>query len=164
MVVGFLAALAVTVGLSRGNQEGSSGGGRSLGGLRSPAAGRAASEKAGDTFRCTVASVTDGDTLSCTEADENGRHLRVRLSGIAAREADGTCTQGHPCPSASAEAATAVLHRLASSEALTCTQVGTTYGRVAAFCRRSDGIDLSCAMVESETVLIWERYWGRHGC
>src|SRR3546814_19374155 len=39
---------------------------------------------------------------------------------------------------------------------------GSTYGRVAAFCERSDGVDLSCAMVESGTALKWERYWQGH--
>lgn len=120
--------------------------------------------RSSETFTCTVASVTDGDTFRCLEEGEDSRQIRVRLSGVAARERDGTCTAGHPCPAASAEAATAALERLASAQTLSCQSVGNTYGRVAAFCQRSDGTDLSCAMVESGTALKWERYWGGHRC
>ena len=118
----------------------------------------------GEAFSCTVASVTDGDTFRCAETGADGRQIRVRLSGVAARERDGSCSPGHPCPAASAEAATAELRRLALSEMLTCRDVGSTYGRVAAFCERPDGVDLSCAMVESGSALKWERYWDGHSC
>lgn len=115
-------------------------------------------------FTCNVASITDGDTFRCSEIDARGRQIRLRVSGIAARERDGTCTDGHPCPAALAEAATAELRRLAAGQRLTCQNVGATYGRIAAFCQRSDGLDLSCAMVASGTVEKWDRYWGRHHC
>ena len=123
-----------------------------------------AGDKPQSSFACTVASITDGDTLRCIEQGLDGRAIRIRLSGIAARERDGSCTQGHPCPDATAEAATAVLERLAAGDRLQCQPVGTTYGRVAAFCRNSSGVDLSCAMVESGTVAKWDRYWGGHRC
>lgn len=118
---------------------------------------------AGDAFACTVASITDGDTLRCFETELDGRQIRVRLSGIAARERDGTCGSG-PCPTASAEAATAVLESLALGEQMTCRQVGDTHGRRAAFCDLPSGVDLSCAMVASGTVKVWTRYWGGHAC
>lgn len=120
--------------------------------------------KQGETFSCTVSSVTDGDTFRCAETGQDGRQIRVRLSGVAARERDGSCSPGHPCPAATAEAATAELQRLALGQSLTCRDVGSTYGRVAAFCERSDGVDLSCAMVESGTALKWDRYWDGHDC
>jgi endonuclease YncB( thermonuclease family) len=114
---------------------------------------------------CTVASITDGDTLRCAETGSDGKQIRIRLSGVAARERDGTCSAGHPCPEGSAEAATAELERLATGEVLICREVGRTYGRVAAFClRRSDGLDLSCAMVASGTAARWDRHWGGHRC
>jgi endonuclease YncB( thermonuclease family) len=115
-------------------------------------------------FTCTVASVTDGDTLRCVEGDATGRQIRVRISGIDAREKDGTCAPGHPCASASAEAATAELQRLVSGQILSCKRVGETYGRVAAWCDRADGIDVSCAMMASGTVARWWKYWGLHRC
>jgi endonuclease YncB( thermonuclease family) len=115
-------------------------------------------------FVCSVASVTDGDTLRCRERDEAGRAVRVRLAGIAAREADGSCSAGHPCPTASAQAATSELVRLAAGETLTCSATGSTFGRVAAFCITSAGVDLSCAMVASGTAARWERYWSGHRC
>ena len=118
----------------------------------------------GSKFTCTVVSVTDGDTFRCREQDSTGRAIRVRLSGVAARETDGSCSPGHPCPTASADAATAELQRLAHAETLTCRAVGETYGRVAGFCATAEGTDLSCAMVESGTVLKWRKYWGLHRC
>ncbi len=54
---------------------------------------------AGERFDCTPIKVYDGDgPIWCAEGP------RVRLAGIAAREMDGTCRPGHPCPAASAEA------------------------------------------------------------
>lgn len=112
-----------------------------------------------DTFTCTVASITDGDTFRCAQMDAGGKQIRIRLSGVAARESDGSCTEGHPCPTASGEAATQELSRLALGQDLQCEQVGTTYNRIAAFCRLPSGVDLSCAMVASGTTARWERYW-----
>lgn len=117
-----------------------------------------------DNFACTVATITDGDTFNCLEQSPDGRPIRVRLSGIAARESDGTCSLGHPCPDASAEGATSELERLAAGQSLNCQRVGSTYGRVAAFCQRDDGIDLSCAMVDSGAALRWDTYWAGHQC
>ena len=94
----------------------------------------AAGQKANDSLTCTVASITDGDTLRCVEVDAVGRAIRVRLSGISARERDGSCSQGHPCPAATAEAATGELVRLAGGDVLQCEPVASTYRRIAAFC------------------------------
>jgi endonuclease YncB( thermonuclease family) len=117
-----------------------------------------------DTFSCTVASITDGDIFRCAETEANGKQIRVRLSGVAAREKDGSCTAGHPCPDAAPEAATAALDGLAGGKALVCRQVGTTYARRSAFCSLPSGEDLSCSMVASGTVAKWDRYWGDHRC
>jgi endonuclease YncB( thermonuclease family) len=118
----------------------------------------------GTRFDCTVIHVTDGDTFRCSETDGAGRQIRVRLSGVAARETNETCAPGHPCPAASAASATAALTQLASGQTLDCHANGLTYGRVGAFCRRTDGVDLSCAMMDSGTVARWDRYWGQHSC
>ena len=115
-------------------------------------------------FVCTVASVTDGDTFRCRETEATGREIRVRLSGVSARERDRSCSPGHPCPVASAEAASAELRRLALGQQLQCRLANMTYGRRAAFCRRSDGLDLSCAMVASGAAARWDSHWGRHRC
>lgn len=128
-----------------------------------PAAGESVEGGAGR-FPCTVASITDGDTLRCRETDQDGRQIRVRVSGINARETDGTCSPGHPCPDATASAATAALRRLASGQVLLCRAVGMSYRRVAAFCSNEAGTDLSCAMVASGTAARWDRHWGRHRC
>lgn len=115
-------------------------------------------------FICTVAWISDGDTLTCREREPSGAEIRVRLSGINARERDGTCGRGHPCPAASAEASMAALERAAAEQVLRCRQVGVTYHRRAAFCRRGDGLDLSCVMMVSGTVARWASFWGRHRC
>jgi endonuclease YncB( thermonuclease family) len=111
-----------------------------------------------------VTAVSDGDTFRCREREADGRQIRVRLSGVAARERDGSCAPGHPCPDASAESATRELSALAAGRRLDCRQVGDTHARRAAFCSREDGVDLSCAMVESGTTLVWQRHWGDHRC
>lgn len=117
-----------------------------------------------ESLRCTVASVTDGDSLRCVERGPDRRAIRIRLSGISARERDGSCSTGHPCPAASSAASTAALERLAAGDVLRCQAQGSTYGRVAAFCRNSAGVDLSCAMVATGAAAKWERYWGDHRC
>ena len=65
-------------------------------------------------FECEVALVNDGDTLCCRDG------VKVRLHAVAAREADETCSPGHPCPEASGASATALLSRLAADKTLTC--------------------------------------------
>jgi endonuclease YncB( thermonuclease family) len=110
-------------------------------------------------FECTVVSVYDGDgPIHCRELDAAGRTIRIRLQGIAAREMDGSCRPGHPCPAASAEAARDSLRRLAQGRHLTCHQVGISYERTVAWCARADGIDLSCAQIRAGVAVRWPRY------
>lgn len=97
-------------------------------------------------------------------ARSDGRPIKVRLSGIAARERDGSCSEAHPCPAASASGSTAAPERLSSGEMLSCRAADSTYGRVAAFCENGSGVDPSCAMVEGGYGSRWERYWGAHRC
>jgi endonuclease YncB( thermonuclease family) len=96
-------------------------------------------------FECEVSKIVDGDTLHCSDG------VKIRLHAVAARERDGSCTEGHPCPTASAEAATAELSRLASGKTLQCRQTGTSYDRVAAICWDRNETEINCAMVESGT-------------
>jgi endonuclease YncB( thermonuclease family) len=128
----------------------------------------------GKSFACTPTKLWDGDgPIHCAEGP------RIRLSGIAARETDGSCSPGHPCPSASAEKARDTLagllgrttgtapqgHLLIQGPALTCHAVGPAGGtRTAAWCQSPTHGDLSCAMVASGTVEKWTRYWGSHAC
>jgi len=103
-------------------------------------------------FECRVSSITDGDTLRCWGG------TRVRLNAVAAREKDGTCTPGHPCPAATAKEATDKLRELASNQTLQCRQTGTSYDRKAAICVNESGIEINCAMVKSGTALIWPKF------
>lgn len=119
---------------------------------------------AGAVFACTPVAVWDGDgPVWCQEGP------RIRLEGIAARETDGTCRRGHPCPDASAEASRDALvgllggprgtlrtgHIQVRYPAMQCRRAGTSYERVVASCRLHDGRDLSAAMVRTGTVLPW---------
>ena len=129
---------------------------------------------AGQAFECTPVRVWDGDgPIWCAEGP------RVRLSGIAAREMDGTCTSSHPCPAAPAVDARDKLvalvgrpvgkssqgHILVKGPVLQCTSSGSAGGqRTAAWCLSPQHGDLSCAMVESGMALKWQKYWGSHEC
>lgn len=101
---------------------------------------------------CVVASITDGDTLRCRDG------TRIRLHAVAARERDGSCSPGHPCPPASAQAATNELRRLAGGKTLSCRSTGESYNRVTAICWTADGSEINCAMVRSGTALVWDRF------
>lgn len=129
---------------------------------------------AGATFTCTPTRVWDGDgPIWCAEGP------RIRLSGIAAREIDGTCKPGHPCPTADPIHARDYLvtllgertgvasegHVLVDGPALQCRSAGGAGGnRTAAWCVSPRAGDLSCAMVSSGQAVRWQRYWRDHRC
>ena len=126
------------------------------------------------TFTCTPTRVWDGDgPVWCAEGP------RLRLAGIAAREADGTCRTNQPCPKATAEDARRALvdllgrpigtapqgHVLVAGPILRCVSNGNAgHNRTGAWCVSPTRGDLSCAMVRTGTVLRWARYWKRHRC
>lgn len=128
---------------------------------------------AGQAFTCTPVRVWDGDgPLWCAEGP------RIRLSGIATREIDGSCRKGQPCPNGSGTAARDALvrlvgepigrsrqgHVLVRGPAMRCVSAGGTYDRTAAWCVSPKGGDLSCAMIRSGLALRWDRYWRNHRC
>lgn len=129
---------------------------------------------AGNSFKCTPVAVWDGDgPLWCAEGP------RIRISGVAAREMDGTCRPNQPCPSLGAiEArdrlvkllggATGKLktgHITVTSPAMTCLSVGGAGGsRTAAWCKSPLFGDLSCALVKSGGAVRWPEYWRDHRC
>ena len=129
---------------------------------------------AGQSFRCTPVRVWDGDgPIWCAEGP------RVRLSGIAAREMDGTCKAGHPCsevdPRVSRDALASLIgrpvgvsregHVLVRGPTMSCRSDGSAGGsRTAAFCVSPQAGDVSCAMVGGGWAEKWERYWRRHSC
>lgn len=129
---------------------------------------------AGESFACTPVAVWDGDgPVWCEEGP------RIRLAGIAAREIDGTCRRGHPCPDASGEAARDALarllgepggigrygHRLVDGPTMRCRSTGSAEGtRTGAWCLSPVGGDISCAMVRSGMAKRWRRFWGGHRC
>lgn len=129
---------------------------------------------AGLAFACTPVAVWDGDgPIWCAEGP------RVRLAGIAAREHDGSCRRGQPCPTASAERSRDRLVQLLGAPigttrdghvtvvgpALACKSLGPdVHGRTVAWCRSADAGDLSCALVKDKVALRWRRYSGEQVC
>lgn len=129
---------------------------------------------AGETFECTPTRVWDGDgPVWCEEGP------RIRLSGIAAREIDGSCRSNQPCPAADASAARDYLaslvgesygysregHVLVSGPTMSCLSVGSGGGsRTAAWCISPKSGDISCEMTKSGYALRWTQYWRNHTC
>lgn len=129
---------------------------------------------AGQSFTCTPIAVWDGDgPVWCSEGP------RIRLSGIAAREIDGSCRRGHPCPAASAEEARNALVNLIGRSTgvgphghievvgppLQCLSDGSAGGRrTAAWCESPISGDINCAMVKGGWAAKWDRYWRGHLC
>jgi endonuclease YncB( thermonuclease family) len=129
---------------------------------------------AGQSFDCSPVAVWDADgPIWCAEGP------KIRLSGIAAREMDGSCSPGHPCPSADPVAARDHLVRLVGTPTgklstghitvkgptMHCRSVGGGKGaRTAAWCVSPKGGDLSCAMVRDGYAARWDRYWQGHRC
>jgi endonuclease YncB( thermonuclease family) len=129
---------------------------------------------ADQTFDCTPTAVWDGDgPIWCAE----GPH--VRLSGVAAREMDGSCSPGHPCPVAGPKDARDHLaslvgtpggflrtgHVKITGPTMHCRSAGGAGGnRTAAFCISPKSGDISCAMVRDGYAARWDRYWRDHRC
>ena len=125
---------------------------------------------AGQLFRCTPVRVWDGDgPVWCAEGP------RVRLAGIAAREIDGSCRRGQPCPMVSGIAARDALvallggplgrtragHVLVRGPVLQCRSAGPGKGdRTAARCLLPSGESLGCALVRRRVALAWRRFGG----
>lgn len=121
---------------------------------------------AGMLFVCTPVQVWDGDgPIWCEEGP------RVRLAGVAARELDGSCRAGHPCPEASGIAARDGLvtllggakgvgpngHILVNGPVLKCRSDGPGLGnRTAARCSLPDGRDLGESLIQSGLALKWD--------
>jgi endonuclease YncB( thermonuclease family) len=169
-----LAAALALAGCEAGQADDYEGGGDGGEAQAGSFLAQAATVAPGARFACTPVKLWDGDgPIHCAEGP------RIRLSGIAAREMDGSCSPGHPCPAASAERARDTLaallgrttgtapegHLLIQGPGLACQALGSAGGtRTAAWCESPTKGDLSCAMVKSGTVAKWARYWGDHMC
>lgn len=129
---------------------------------------------AGENFICTPTHVWDGDgPIWCKEGP------RLRLAGIAARELDGSCSRGHPCPAsdpiASRDALVNLLgkkkgagphgHILIAGPTMACRSTGSAGGdRTGAWCLSPRSGDVSCAMVRGGWAARWDKYWRGHRC
>lgn len=129
-----LAALLVLAAVSQSTDFGV----RVPGGANPPLQGKRAP---GASFSCSVASITDGDTLRCADG------TRIRIAGIDAPEIS-PCSPGRKCVAGDAQASKRSLASLAAGRVLQCRRVGTSYKRIVAFCSVR-GVDLSCAQVRA---------------
>jgi endonuclease YncB( thermonuclease family) len=128
----------------------------------------------GQTFTCTPTAVWDGDgPIWCAEGP------KIRISGVAAREIDGSCSVGHPCPTINGLDARDRLvnllggpkgklktgHIKVRTAPMQCVSDGGAGGnRTAAWCRSPDFGDLSCAVIRAGGAARWQRYWRNHRC
>ncbi len=96
---------------------------------------------AGQTFNCTPVAVWDGDgPIWCAEGP------KIRLAGIAAREIDGICKSGHPCPSASGLAARCSIRSAPESASMRSAVVTSTLDEVS---RMERGVRSPVMMISS---------------
>jgi endonuclease YncB( thermonuclease family) len=137
-------------------------------------AARAQPVSSGQSFTCSAVAVWDGDgPIWCAEGP------RIRIAGVAARELDGSCSPGHPCPTLSGieardrfvqlfggpRGALDTGHIKVSAPPMECVSDGPAGGsRTAAWCRSPVFGDLSCAVVKAGGALRWQRYWREHRC
>lgn len=118
----------------------------------------------GTSFQCDAIRVWDGDgPILCAGG------VKIRLHNIAAREIDGSCRPGHPCPKASGIAARDHLVKLLGGERgrtsdghiivgakLTCQSYGWAKGsRTAAECSAPGVGNISAAMVRDGYAARW---------
>ena len=128
------------------------------------------------TFTCTPVAVYDADgPIWCKEGP------RLRIAGAAARETDGTCRPGHPCPAMPPEQARAVTirmmgarvtgrlrtgHLTVTAPPMLCTWRGTSGKRTVAS-RLAGGRDLGCAIIRAGAAAdwpVWRERYGMEGC
>lgn len=121
-------------------------------------------------FACAAIGLHDADgPIYCSTGE------KIRLSGVAARELDGSCRPNQPCPvgdpmkarealasaiGARIDWAGTTWERLAFTQpvALTCRYLGTSYKRIVATCTTYEGKDVSCLAIESGAAVRWFRY------
>jgi endonuclease YncB( thermonuclease family) len=110
---------------------------------------------------CTVASVTDGDTIRCAEG------TRIRIAGIQApdRQSSRPCRLhdlNYQCDDRAYARSKAIVTRLVLHKRLPCTPVDRSYKRIVATCHLPDKRDLSCAIIASGAAVRWDLYWIRY--
>lgn len=99
---------------------------------------------------CNAPSITDGDTFRC-----DGE--RVRLTSIDAPEMPGHCREGRSCTPGNPYSAASYLRSITRGSVECRVLDRDVYGRAIGRCR-SNGRDLSCAMVRSGNAV--PRYGG----
>jgi endonuclease YncB( thermonuclease family) len=125
---------------------------------------------AGERFSCTPIKIWDADgPVWCAEGP------KLRLHGIAAREMDGSCRPGHPCPDMGAEQARLVLATLLTKGSVKIDQTGhlvltgapklacVSYGdakgrRTDARCQTTLGDDVACKLIAAGAAKEWRRF------
>jgi len=127
---------------------------------------------AGRGFTCEAIALHDVDgPIHCLSGE------KIRLQGIGATETDGSCRPNQPCVPGDPLVqrrimATRVIGASLSHEdpglfgqvwfarpvTLQCTATGRSHARITAWCRRTDGADVSCEAIRAGVAARWPRY------
>jgi endonuclease YncB( thermonuclease family) len=113
---------------------------------------------AGQAFTCLATRAYDADgPIYCAQAD--GRKVKIRLQGVGAVEADGTCRPNQPCGIRDPRRAKALTQKIVVGKRLKCVSHGGALGdRTAAWCTLPTGKSLSCEVIRSGAGARWARY------
>ena len=110
--------------------------------LPAPAAPSGSRSAPGAVSLCIVEAVDDGDTLRCLG------NRRIQLAGVDAPELPRSCRSSRRCAGSAAEKARDRLRLLSTGQILRCEQLPRRLtGGMSAWCWRSDGVQLNCALV-----------------
>jgi endonuclease YncB( thermonuclease family) len=113
---------------------------------------------AGQPFACRVTGAYDADGPIYCQRDD-GRRIKIRVQGVGAVEANGTCRAGQPCGIRDPKRARALTLALVQGKRLDCISHGHGLGdRTAGWCTLPDGKSLSCEIIRSGAGARWPRY------
>lgn len=100
---------------------------------------------------CTVARVSDADTLVCTSGQ------RIRLAGITALERDGSCNSAPDCATMPFAIAKRRVQQIALGRTYRFVLYGRSGTRIVA-----DDYELRCAILKSGAAVTWSRFASRY--
>jgi endonuclease YncB( thermonuclease family) len=113
---------------------------------------------AGQSFTCLATGAYDADgPIYCTKA--GGRKIKIRLQGVGAVEADGSCRPNQPCGIRNPKRAKALTEQLVTGKRLQCvSHGGALRDRTAAQCTLPSGRSLNCEVIRSGAGVRWAKY------
>jgi endonuclease YncB( thermonuclease family) len=112
----------------------------------------------GQPFACKVTGAHDADGPIYCRMDD-GRRIKIRVQGVGAVEANGTCRPNQPCGIRDPKRARALTLALVVNKRLHCVSHGNALGdRTAGWCTLPSGKSLSCEIIRSGAGARWPAY------